>query len=111
MSAGDFSIAANVAGLKAVGNLEDALTETRYSATLAYKLTGSATATSLTPYYWLSTALYQATRNIFISSSKALHGMTYVYFGGRRTGKTFAALGAMQLFLNGVRGKTPAVLV
>lgn len=40
----DFSLSANVAGLKAVGKLEDALTEAWYSTAFKYKLMGSGTA-------------------------------------------------------------------
>ena len=92
MADGDFSLSANVAGLKALAKLEDAITAGWYSTTLLYKLTdGSSAATSLTPRYWLSTALYQATRNVLINSANLLNGMTSVHFGSRRAGKTFAA--------------------
>ena len=86
---GDFSLSANGAGRKAMGKIEDALTEDWYSTRLQYKLSASPTATSLNPPHWLSTLLFQAIRDIFSASSKLLHGMTFVYYGSRRTGKTF----------------------
>lgn len=103
------ALSANLAGLKVIGKIEDGITECWYKGTLKYKLQQEGD--SIVPKYWVTTRLFQCLRQRFSHHTKEITGMTYVYFGERRSGKTLAARGALQLFVTAFEGKMPSLLV
>lgn len=91
-------LSANVAGLKIAVHLEDAANEFFYENRLLLKLKLTDAQKALQPSFWVPTPLFQSFRNRFKAHLKDPYGMTYVYTGPRRTGKTTASIAALKLF-------------
>lgn len=91
--------------------LEDTATRTCYEQTLLQKLVLTAADKALKPGYWIPTPLFQSLRNCLKEHLKISTGMTYVYSSPRRTGKTTAALAALELSLKVSSDKAPCLYV
>ena len=105
------TVTAKIVGLKLAGQVEEKAAKWYFENTFKDKLALSEMQRGLRPSSWAPTPLFESFRLRFKEAISKPNGMTYIYYGPRRTGKTTASIAAVETFLQKTPDGSPCLYV